>query len=724
MCLREVEIHGACAVDTDLPVMLFAEPVDDKIYKNNATIYVGAIHKTIPSDELLYHVNINNGARELTVSAASVTNNHFTITGLTAETAYNVKIWAAKTSDIAGNRSANYKEVNFTTQGTYTNYYLANSINGWLGVNSGEWTDAMNAWRFRTTGVDGIYNLTHAVSVTENWTYLIYDRAHSTRTPGDRTASVTSGRDFVAVMRDFDHYLTNYSNLYVAGTAVGTAADAHTTHNQLTWISATQAVWEGRVTTGGTYRILSYDNVLQSDFITPSAQTFSQSWTHARLTFTFDDEADFTWTWEELPSEQFCDRSGSAGSGAVLDGTPFQAGESYAVYAYMSAGGKWIVEATCSGIEAAVAYVQPFTGATGDGRQEFAMTSVGNYFRVEIDPASITYKLNGLSRYVVKFAVPAGIRYTDVHYYDFSGDGECAPDYFDIYHHDDVGSAPTGARTSFAGGVILQPIRYHRHFENADWTTVCIPFEVSKVTVYDNDDAQDYSLYPRFNNGSEDVEGYYWLKTFSGTCELKDFQSAWEQLTYTTAESNADVLTTLVKPAKNTPYIIAFPDGSGYYETNWVVFHGAAGQTIASGFTGNSSIELSDGYQYNRVQVQGNNTMHASGTLTNIYMIEEGYDYFTRQTVAVPAFEAYIIGTAQVQQSYVALRYQGGGESVPTGTGNLPTTYGWSGAIYTVTGVRVASFADRDAMERSIRELSTGVYVISTQSQVNKIVVP
>ena len=722
MCLREVEMRGDCAEDSDLPIMLFAEVKLEDIFRTNAKVHVGAIHKTIPSNELLYHVIVNNGA-PITITAGQVVDNYITISGLTKETAYNVKIYAAKISDTEENRSANYKEVNFTTQGDYSDYYLANSINGWLAVNGGEWTDAMNAWRFRTTDVDGIYNLTHAVSVTENWTYLIYNRATGTRTPGDRTASVVAGRNFKAVMHDLDHYVTNYSNLYIAGTAVGTAENTRSEQNRLTWIDATRAVWEGRVTNGGTFRIISYDNVLQTDFITPTAQTYNEGYSHARLTFTFDDEADFTWTWKELPSEQFCSRSGGAGSGAVLDGSAFGVGESYSVYAYMSAGGKWIVEATCSGIEAANAYLQPFTSLAGDGRQEFAMAKIDNYFRVEIDPASITYKLNNLARYVVKFAVPAGIRYTDVHYYDFTGSGECAPDFFDIYHHDDVAAAPEGAQTSFVGGVIMQPIRYFRHYDNSDWTTVCVPFDVSKVTVYDTEAERDYSLYPRFNNGTEDVEGFYWLKTFSEALPITSFESAWEQLTVNTAESNADVLTTLVKPAKNTPYIIAFPDGNGYYTTNWVVFHGAAGQTIDSEFTGRSSIALTDGYDFSQVQLQGNNTMHQSSTLTNIYTIDEGDDYFTRKTVAVPAFEAYLIGTAQVQASYAAVRYRGG-QSVPTGVDNLPSTGDMQGSIYTATGVRVASFDGRDAMEHCLNHLSTGVYVVYTQSQVNKIVIP
>lgn len=393
-------------------------------------------------------------------------------------------------------------------------------------------------------------------------------------------------------------------------------------------------------------------------------------------------------------------------------------------------GTDWNLAVMFSGATLVNAYLQVFTAATGTGFTEYgtAFTNCGNgLFTLSVPAGDRTgwFKVNGVMRYTIKLVLEgaANVRQTDVHYYDFTDSGECAPDFFDIYHHDDVAAAPEGARTSFAGGVIMQPIRYFRHFDNPDWTTVCVPFNVSKVTVYDTEEGRDYSLYPRFNNGSTDVEGYYWLKTFSEARPITSFESAWEQLTVSTAEVDANVLTTLVKPAKNTPYIIAFPDGDGYYTTNWVVFHGAAGQTIDSEFAGQSSIALTDGYDFSQVQLQGNNTMHQSSTLTNIYTIDEGDDYFTRKTLAVPAFEAYLIGTAQVQASYAAVRYRGG-QSVPTSVDNLPTTGEWQGRIYTATGMCVATFADRDAMEHSLIHLPAGVYIVYTQGSVSKIVIP
>lgn len=321
----------------------------------------------------------------------------------------------------------------------------------------------------------------------------------------------------------------------------------------------------------------------------------------------------------------------------------------------------------------------------------------------------------------VKFEKVGGAMLTERMLFNLKEGGceEPATTYFDIYHHDD---APVGARTSYEGGNIVVPIRYFRHFSHTDWTTITLPFEVSKVVVKEGED--EYDLYPRFNNGSSDVEGYYWLKTFNGAVTLANFQSAWQPLTVTSPGSTDSEIAANVKPAKNTPYVIAFPDGS-YYSANWVIFYGDAGQTIASSFTGTSSITLTgEDYDYSKVQFVGNNTMHASGTLTNIYMIEEGYDYFTRcESASVPAFEAYVRGTEQVQRNYAILRYRGGNTpETPTDIDALPTTE-CRGAVYNLSGMKIATFAGRDAMEQVLNSLSAGIYIVHTGTEMNKVVV-
>ena len=733
----EFEAYGTCATDAAIPVMTFATTNTLLLSSSSASaqINVGAWDDATAFDDLRYKVVFTAG-KSATLNNQAATDGVLTVPDLTLGTTYTVQIYAV---DGNSNLSANYKEVTFTPM--INLYYLTGDATGaagaWEGALANETSAATR--RFSTTVNDGVYHYSRTV-LNNDQQYRLYcdvegdltyrDNTEHWSASGNQVVSGHGGETIDVYARDKDHFVSNFDDLRVYGAAVYAAEENNAF--RMTYAD-NKFTWEGRVQSGtNAFRIIVNNN---GSGVTSNSRARimditnwnnSSGWTHAKLTF---DPATWTCTWSESVRD-YCQRTGTTGDGLTINSaTVLGAGESYTQEAYMS-GTDWNLAVMFSGATLVNAYLQVFTAATGTGFTEYgtAFTNCGNgLFTLSVPAGDRTgwFKANGVMRYTIKLVLEgaANVRQTDVHYYDFTGSGECAPDFFDIYHHDDVAAAPEGAQTSFVGGVIMQPIRYFRHYDNSDWTTVCVPFNVSKVTVYDTEDKRDYSLFPRFNNGTNDVEGYYWLKTFSEALPITSFESAWEQLTVNTAESDPDVLTTLVKPAKNTPYIIAFPDGNGYYTTNWVVFHGAAGQTIDSEFTGRSSIALTDGYDFSKVQLQGNNTMHQSSTLTNIYTIDEGDDYFTRKTVAVPAFEAYVIGTAQVQASYAAVRYRGG-QSVPTGVDNLPSTADMQGSIYTATGVRVASFAGRDAMEHCLNHLSTGVYVVYTQSQVNKIVIP
>ena len=734
----EFEAYGTCATDAAIPVMTFATTNTLLLSSSSASaqINVGAWDDATAFDDLRYKVVFTAG-KSATLNNQAATDGVLTVPDLTLGTTYTVQIYAV---DGNSNLSANYKELTFTPKVDL--YYLTGDATGaagaWEGALANETSAATR--RFSTTVNDGVYHYSRTV-LNNDQQYRLYcdvegdltyrDNTEHWSASGNQVVSGHGGETIDVYARDKDHFVSNFDDLRVYGAAVYAAEENNAF--RMTYAD-NKFTWEGRVQSGtNAFRIIVNNN---GSGVTSNSRARimditnwnnSSGWTHAKLTF---DPATWTCTWSESVRD-YCQRTGTTGDGLTINSaTVLGAGESYTQEAYMS-GTDWNLAVMLSGATLVNAYLQVFTAATGTGFTEYgtAFTNCGNgLFTLSVPAGDRTgwFKGNGVMRYTIKLVLEgaANVRQTDVHYYDFTGSGECAPDFFDIYHYDDVAAAPEGAQTSFDGSVIMQPIRYFRHFDNPDWTTVCVPFNVSKVTVYDTGDKRDYSLYPRFNNGTEDVEGYYWLKTFSEALPITSFESAWEQLTVNTNESEPDVLTTLVKPAKNTPYIIAFPDdGSGYYTTNWVVFHGAAGQTIDSEFTGRSSIALTDGYDFSQVQLQGNNTMHQSSTLTNIYTIDEGDDYFTRKTVAVPAFEAYLIGTAKVQASYAAVRYRGG-QSVPTGVDNLPSTGDMQGSIYTATGVRVASFDGRDAMEHCLNHLSTGVYVVYTQSQVNKIVIP
>ena len=741
MAVRDIQIFGSCADNYDRPVMTEGVLKDVTINASlaTATVTVNAYDETTQPASLTYKAVFSTGGLE-DRTGLTVTDGMITLTGLTVGTSYTVRIYAV---DESGNVSENYKEVSFTP---YINlYYFTSDGTGVSGVWAAVITNPESAAkrRFEATEHSGIYYYQIKAPAEGDVHYRLYYDESGAQV--SEVANYWSGSDHQLVSghngetievfaKDKDHFVSIFDELKVYGSAV--FADTEGSAFTMAYAGNHKFVWQGRVQ-AGTFRIIVNNNhsgltdnsrvrIMNDDSFENSSD-----WTHAKLTF--DMEA-WTWSWEEIDSEEFCEYSGGEGSGIVgLNGSRALTGsETYKLFAYMS-GNNWVVEIAFP-TGAGKVYLQPFNAASGTDRTQFEMPPLGgNLYSVSLTPEQIAtlYTADGIVRYTVKIEVAGGsdICQTEIHYFDLSN-GVCAPDYFDIYHWDD---ASEGKRTSYNGGIIMQPIRYFRHFEHTDWCAIAFPFEVSRVAVYDNDDRREYDLYPRFYNGTKDVEGYYWLKTFpdwdNTPVSIANFKGTWQQLTYNTEKTGATPeeeadLATHVLPSKNVPYVISFTDGS-YYGTNWVIFYGEGGQTIASEADGQCENSITGSEEV--VKLQRNNMMKPTETKSNIYMLEEGYDIYARYTQPIPAFESYVVGTSSVQTKYRIIRLRG--ETTPdtgttTGLGDVPTTAGWKGDIYSVSGAKVATFASRDTMEHYLESLSPGIYVIRTASQILKIVVP
>ncbi len=743
MAVRDIQIFGSCADDYARPVMTegVLENVTISASSATATVTVNAYDETTLPALLTYKAVFATGGLE-DRTGLTVTDGMITLTGLTVGTSYTVRIYAV---DESGNVSENYKEVSFTP---YINlYYFTSDGTGVSGVWAAVITDPESAAkrRFEATEHSGIYYYHINAPAAGDVQYRLYydesgaqvsEVANYWSGSDNQLVSGHNGETIEVFAKDKNHFVSVFDELKVYGDAVYAAeGSAHT----MTYAGEHKFVWQGRVRTGtNAFRIAVNNNhsgitdnsrnrIMDEavNFVNPSA------WTHAKLTF---DMETWTWSWEEIDSEELCEYAGGAGSGIVgLNGSRALTGsETYELFAYMSEN-NWVVEMEFP-TGAGKIYLQPFTAASGNDLTQFEMTHLGgNLYSVSLTPAQIAtlYTADGIVRYTVKIEVAGGsdICQTEIHYFDLSN-GVCAPDYFDIYHWDD---ASEGERTSYNGGIIMQPIRYFRHFEHTEWCAIAFPFDVSRVAVYDNDDIREYDLYPRFYNGTQDVEGYYWLKTFpdwnNTPVSIANFKGTWQQLTYitdktgATADEEAD-LATHVLPSKNVPYVISFTDGP-YYETNWVIFYGEGGQTIASEADDQCANSITGSDEV--VKLQRNNMMKPTETKSDIYMLEEGYDIYVRYTQPIPAFESYVVGTSPVQTKYRIIRLRG--ETTPdtgttTGLGDVPTTAGWKGDIYSVSGAKVATFASRDTMEHYLESLSPGIYVIRTASQILKIVVP
>ncbi len=755
MAIRDLQIFGACDEDYALPVMTMAEL--DKVVvvsaEAKADIDVAAYDDVTLPQNIRYNVEFIAGGLAARTNLTA-TDGVLELTGLTQGMTYTVRIYAV---DESGNVSENYKELTFTVH--INLYYLTSDGTGaggvWEGALGNETSAA--ARRFSSTAEEGIYHFTIAIP-NNNIQYRLYYSEDGSITYNAAYWSHSDNQNIGAHLgetnevyaKDKDHFVSIFDELKVYGAAVGAATEGAAL--TMTYNGDHTFSWEGDVASGtNAFRIIVNNNHStitdnSRSRIMDAAENWnnSSSWTRAKLTF---DMTTWTWTWEEAADPTLCTANGGPGSGMTISGdaaaTKFTDGYTFSVKT--GAPGHLIVSASIiDAVSTSGAVYLNFHSQSGSRAiyaeeciivaGEPTMSVVNKDVTIPAAVASDPVLALSVKFEIVGTGIAGEVRFTDIMYYDLE-DGGCidpTTDYFDIYHWDD---APIDARTSFGGGNIVLPIRYFRHFDN-NWTTITVPFEVEKVVVYDEDDKVEYPLFPRFYNGTQDVEGYYYLKTFDNwsttSVALKDFQASWKQLTVATDKdgmtAGGDIddaeevwLSENVKPEKNTPYVIKFPYAD-YYATNWVIFYGSAFQTIASDFNGGTSIKLTDDtYDYNQVKLQCNNTMHPSPVLTNIYMIEEGEDLFTRrESQAVPAFEAYVIGTSQVQARFSVLRWSGETTAINS---ERPSTADEAGEIYTVSGMRLATFANQEQMERYLNTFASGVYVVRVGTRINKVIV-
>ena len=224
---------------------------------------------------------------------------------------------------------------------------------------------------------------------------------------------------------------------------------------------------------------------------------------------------------------------------------------------------------------------------------------------------------------------------------------------FVIYRSGDMSSDPRAAYDdveSYAGGTISETIEFRMQVTHLDqWYSLCLPFNVSAVKVWDEEDGEYYDLVPYYRTevGAALQGGHYIIRTpnFSSgsSIAIADFGD-WRDPT------SADGFL----PAKDTPYIIQWH--MDYFNGKYISFFGATGQTILTSMTA-SSAPSSD----NVVNVCVNDAM-TSGTVKNAYMLESDYGQgaWLREEIGtnrtIPPFECYLLASSTTAPRYAVIQ--------------------------------------------------------------------
>ena len=346
-------------------------------------------------------------------------------------------------------------------------------------------------------------------------------------------------------------------------------------------------------------------------------------------------------------------------------------------------------------------------------QQQFAGSNK-NTFETTISISSlISNRDDGIIRFAIKFEYPNGvIKVTTPEFFYLDGSG-CAQRVFAIYHHDDLPATPLKGEdqfTEFAGGKILQSIQYKRRMPSEVWETLSVPFDVDSVTAFDPATGKHVLLHAQYSTSGTITSGNYWLRYFK-TKEVtaSNFQPNWYDIEATSPEA--------AKPEKDKAYIIRLPNGGGYYNDKYIVFHGRGYQTIADTYNA-PNLPQDDYYSYS-----GNNTMMPQ-YLSSAYVLDNAGYYFTSSsTVTLPPFECSVNATAATiaKMPRIALN---GRNNTTTDLTLLPTTDLQGGVIYSIFGAAVARFNTIDEYDQACQTLAAGVYVIVTPSATTKIQIP
>lgn len=289
---------------------------------------------------------------------------------------------------------------------------------------------------------------------------------------------------------------------------------------------------------------------------------------------------------------------------------------------------------------------------------------------------------------------------------------------FVIYRTGDKAEDPRAQNTdveSYEGGTIEKAIEFRMKVQTIDqWYSLSLPFAVSSVKVWDDEDGAYYDIVPYYRTGGKFYTGHYIIRKPETVTNyaIETFEERW-----------VDPENRAVLPEKNIPYIIQWHNP--YFLGKYISFFGSTNQAIPSDFNAGEAPSADD-----VVNVFGNNTMH-SGTVMDAYLLDKDYgpsgawlreEIGTNRTIL--PFECFIRASQQGTARYRIIR-RGMEIDTPTALEQIsnhqsPMTI----RVYTITGVLIGEYNDcsfQDAAHRIATDYNEGIYILRSENESMKL---
>ena len=695
------EVYGDCTYD-DKPRMIFAS--FESATTSTAEIRVSATDAVTPFADLTYECILTQGENVYRFEL-SATDGILHLENMSACSEHTLEVWAVNQ---AGKKSDNSAMVRFSTECVEANLWLAGDMNGW------NFKD--DTYRFRKTGIEGIYSLTCRLA-KGNHVYKLSAGSNTDCTKDDHWLMLSADTDVTFYARGVNNFASSADSLFVIGTAVSDAWTTPTDAKQCTW-NGTQAVWTGNINLSGEYKIIKMffvngqDNdpyVFWSDLWETNQSISGVSSSSVKASFIFDLPT-LSWSWQEVYEGQ-CTFAGKQGDGQTHVGSLFTTGYNVSLYLNSTKDSVWITAEfldTDSTATSALLQNYPQRDETVEV-QEKRLDRVDNsqVFKGKIPLSFFKNRADGIIRFGIKFEFDGGLRVTTPEFYYLDGSG-CAERDFVIYHHDQMpDNAEYGAVYTFNGGRILQPILYKRKFRPDIWETLSLPFDVNRITVTDEDG--EYELYAQYNNSGTTVEGNFWLRNFrEEEVSAADFQQNWYDIEATAAAA--------ALPKRNVPYIMRVPDDdTHYYADKYIVFHGVGYQTIDEVY----STIVRTPSETEMFAYSGNNTMK-SWLLRSAYVLDdEGLYFRSGETVLLYPFECAV--NAEKETTYTMPRLALNRKPATPTAHTPPTTAIESGSVWSVAGLCAGTFRNTGEYDTLLQSLPAGLYIVRQGAEAYKV---